>query len=251
MAALAVTLHPLLRPWRQCGIAAVLTDQATATRLKAPEPRPGQGLSGSVPGSVPAAAAPPVPTAPAVKPLPHKNAAPVPPTANAVKARTPRRLPLGEWPAVWQELFKRTAQKPVALWTYPELGADLARQSGAAGSARGTFLRQLFERLALAPGSHALWPVQMDANAPVQADIFISGALMLRPRVVFLFGDSAAQGINAHFGASLFQLDAPRPLQLSHSGLFYVLFEDIAQLQARQQGGVERLVAFAKSILQQ
>lgn len=266
MAAYPVGLHPLLRPWKQAGVTALLADKETVLRFSRPVPIAGAADSPAPPiktpvQSVPHGQASGAPnTNPATRPEARTYAQAAPPAsvksseqplkASAAPRRgTPRRIPLAEWDKAWQELFARTPKKPMALWSYPELGADLARQSGDEGSMRGNFLRQLFERLALPPGSHALWPLRLAGQNQWQADVFASAALMLRPRCVFLFGNDAPQALNSYFSAPVFNVDGPRPLQASYGGILYIVFEDIAALQAQQQAGLERLVAFAKSTI--
>ena len=120
-----------------------------------------------------------------------------------------RTLPDG-LPEPWQEILSRTVSAPI-IWTYAELGDDLA---GRGNQERSACLRYIIGSLNLPKGSSAFWPVCLTRAVPITAPapspssasastaevceypdrrFFQSGLRKLSPKVVILLGIQAVE----------------------------------------------------------
>lgn len=209
MAAHPLILSPLVRPWLKAGLGALLLDspeQAQALRLspaaRCPEntaqqtsrparhslregasPRPGPSSSRQ-PTDVP----PPGPEADTSKSRARRaNAAPK--NTDAFPAPV---WPPEHWPAAWLALKNRRPlpPRPLVFWTYEGLGDDLM---GIPDQARQQIIVRMLTALKHPGGTHVFWPFALpgytpDADAP---SLFWSGAALMRPRALLLFGSEA------------------------------------------------------------
>lgn len=233
-------VSPQLRPWRLAGITHLLTDTQTASKLQE------EYLKGIRPALSDCAVTPQRGTAQkrAVSPqTPNPTGADKKTAAKAAPLEAARSKSL---PQIWQAQLERTMRHPLAVWTYAELGADLARQSGEEGTKRGAFLRDMFKSLDFAPGSHALWPLGLPAPEP---EYFLAGARLLNPRAVFLLGTETAAILDAGFDQPLFSGNDETPRQSTRQGLRFVLLPNIQRLSAETPQKKERILAFIRSLL--
>ena len=122
-----------------------------------------------------------------------------------------------------QALLERTPRAPI-LWTYPELGADLAGQGD---PRRSACLRGILGGLHLPKGTSCFWPLRLPVETPDEAVAqFLSGLEHLHPRAVIFFGiDSIAL-----CGLPI-SLATPFTQHL-HGGKVYLLLPDLDKLIA-------------------
>lgn len=106
------------------------------------------------------------------------------------------------WPRAWGERVTKSSPAPV-LWTYHELGADLAGIGKC--PARSAFFREIIGELRLPRGTSVFWPCAMPesemahaaGDAPEEGPLlpnpalFAAGVARLRPQVLVVFGERA------------------------------------------------------------
>ena len=230
MAINPLTLAEMLRPWRAAGISELLAEAparetpSAAQRSEglssasefAPEPEQapahaGKGLETS-----------PEPTRPVKAPAraqTQKNSAPPAPR---------------NYPEAWRPLLERTSPAPI-LWSYAELGEDLA---GRGDKERSACLRRLIGSLQLPKGSSAFWPVYPPGggesapppigegeSTPGKADDFFqTGLRHLAPKVVIMLGTSTVE-----LSGLRLSLNVPFTQQI-HGGILYVLLPDFSAI---------------------
>jgi hypothetical protein len=192
----ALSLAECLRPWRNAGIHFFLVEPGETLGVEQ-----GSALSDEDPSLLPDMAAHDLSvTAPSASA--EKDAAPVRGEEKsgqlADAPSDPRQsrveLPLSgqeapdgiHMPPEWADLYQRTLAAPL-LWTYPDLGADLA---GKGLASRSQLLKTLMSRLELPRGSSTFWPPQLDALRPgaACAPEFYSGLAAIKPRAVIFLG---------------------------------------------------------------
>ena len=132
------------------------------------------------------------------------------------------------WPEPWRGLIAKASPAPI-LWTYFELGTDLAGIERSAD--RSAFFRNLLSELRLPRGSSAFWPcampeeeagagrVQLAGNPP----LFAAGVAHLSPRAVVVFGERALAAIGLTGQAKYFR-------QIMVDGKLLLLLPEIEEL---------------------
>lgn len=200
-----LALSPALRPWIQAGLSALLVDSPErAAELRAVPPSQSAAREGSelparhaasasrasAQGSAPARAA--EREAPRAAPRPRRQG-----TAEAHG----RVLPPDAWPAAWQALRKRRPlpPRPLVIWTYAGLGDDLL---GTPDPVRQKVIVRMLRELNHPGGTHVFWPYALPDEATPDASsssdapsLFWSGAALLRPRTLLLFGSEARDAL--------------------------------------------------------
>lgn len=179
----------------------------------------------------------------------------------AMPPKTPESplVPVSEWPEAWSALFARTRRSPL-IWSYPELGDDLA---GRGSKERSQYLRSLIGSLNLPKGSSAFWPLSLSSSyaqlnpddslntsddyssksaSPSTGLYFRSGLQLLKPRAVLFFGLSCLE----LSGLTI-------PLQSSYTqalsqGVLYILLPDFEDL-LQKQDSLETSRTFLRAML--
>ena len=235
MAINPLTLAEMLRPWRAAGISELLGEALTG---EIPSAGPQNGEDGSGFASEPE----PLSThAGSSHEASQKSARPAKAAARGnVQARTDSALPDSRaYPEAWRSLLERTNPAPI-LWTYAELGEDLA---GRGDKERSACLRRLIGSLRLPKGSSVFWPARLaspddgqSAAAPLNGEesapggasgFFQAGLRHLAPKVVIMLGASAVE--LSGLGLSL---NVPFTQQI-HGGILYVLLPDFNAILAK------------------
>ncbi len=196
-----------LRPWAGAGLTHLLADgpvdltgPRTAMQVE-PLAAPG-GPSASSSG--PAKGGDPQPPAPRpqaastnkTRQTPGGQGATVP-AVSAFASRDAVPADPRDWPSAWSERFLKTSPAPV-IWTYHELGLDLAGLSGP--STRGALFRKIIAELNLPRGSSAFWPCALPDPAAhnllrSNPALFAAGLARLAPRVLIVSGKKALADI--------------------------------------------------------
>lgn len=246
MAINPLTLAEMLRPWRAAGISELLAEPPageTASASSRNEERSSASGFDSESEQLP----PPgekelEPSQKATRPV----KAPVRADAQARKDSAP--LDTRDYPEAWRPLLERTSPAPI-LWTYAELGEDLA---GRGDKERSACLRRLIGSLRLPKGSSAFWPARLpspDARENASSSLgddtsglgeagnfFRAGLRHLAPRVVIMLGASAVE-----LSGLKLAINVPFTQQI-HGGILYVLLPDFSAILAKppleEQAGV-------------
>ena len=235
MAINPLTLAEMLRPWRAAGISELLGEALTVGT-----PSAGPQNEGNISEFAPE---------PERLPAQAENSLEASQKAarhgkTHVRAGTQTRkdsAPLSSraYPEAWRSLLERTNPAPI-LWTYAELGEDLA---GRGDKERSACLRRLIGSLQLPKGSSVFWPVRLaspndgeSAPAPLNGeesapggigDFFQAGLRHLAPKVVIILGALAVE--LSGLGLSL---NVPFTQQI-HGGILYVLLPDFNAILAK------------------
>lgn len=198
----AVVLSPALRPWARAGLSALLLDSPErATELRAEPstfPVPHRDTTPSARRSAPS----PTMSAPA-RAVPSSIAAhKAPKTARRQAAGADtisgRIVPPDAWPPAWQALKNRRPlpPRPLVFWTYAGLGDDLM---GSPDATRQQIMVRILKELRHPGGTHVFWPYALPDDAtpggPDAPSLFWSGAALLRPRALLLFGSEARDAL--------------------------------------------------------
>lgn len=137
---------------------------------------------------------------PAPSPVPHPDTQ----SCQKDKVEEWHALQLDQWPHAWKEQLQRI-RRAIFAWTYLDLGNDLVKSNAQIKeaqefiqkrTARGNFLRSLFQQLAFPAGSNCLWPVSLPAtsgNSQLEHDLFWSGIEKLGCHGVIIFGSGASR----------------------------------------------------------
>jgi hypothetical protein len=166
--------------------------------------------------------------------------------ADAPAATAPKReraTPGADWPQAWRELLAGASPAPV-VWTYAELGDDLA---GSGSKERSACLRRIIGSLRLAKGSSAFWPVRCAARAKTEdmndARFFQEGLRRLAPKIVIMLGRESVplSGLDITLSASF--------TQQVRMGVLYVLLPDFTDILSRQTDLEEKICAFLRMAL--
>ena len=272
-----VTLSDILRPWKDAGLFHFLSDPALATQADSHEyaeapahptgSLPDSPLAGSNAGegvffqaphhadsSSRASHAPSLHQSAEFAALEGPSSSARPTSAapryaqesvtkvslSGTSLSTPHTPDVGKWPSKWQTQFAKTL-KGRFLWTYPELGLDLA---GAGSPERSTFLRTLISQLALPKGSSAFWPFALpeDANLVSNISVFNEGLHLLSPAVILYFGRSTLQETLSPASISI-----PYTQEIV-KGQLYVLLPDFDSLTSSSTG-LSKTVSFLRQLL--
>lgn len=115
----------------------------------------------------------------------------------------------GGFPEPWQTFLKKVPPQPKVVWTYMELGLDLAGQSD---PRRSAVLKNLLgHHLKWPPGTTAFWPVAALKNNALQPDrnMFWRGWEMWKTPYIACFGEEALKVIhpNAEPGTTTYLLE--------------------------------------------
>lgn len=247
MAAGAVELSPLLRPWRENGVEFLLADApvpapyslcleasvvSSQSRLRYPVGAACEAAEGQVVGVgkrlfAPEAARdaknPPLwrareCVAPSTE---YSSQAPPAETVSSPSGAEPAvrsLLPPDHWPAVWRERFAAT-RPAVVLWTYWALGEDLCLKPDAA---RRDLFRRLLADLGHPAGTHSFWPAALPGAEGLKADcqVFWSGVDMLKARALVVMGSPAVKALGLPARLRPFQ-------QTRHNGRMVVVLRDV------------------------
>lgn len=141
------------------------------------------------------------------RPATQSGIAPKPEFAAKKTAQSFQAIPVGAWPAIWQQQFSNTRKAQIA-WTWWDLGLDLLAAKSSAYAAlgnagerqqRSALLKKLLADLGHPGGSHTFWPVCMpdgenDRIKP-NFDCFWSGMEFLKCRGVIILGSPAAKAV--------------------------------------------------------
>ncbi len=237
MAINPLTLAEMLRPWRAAGISELLGEVLTGKTPSAgpqnegsacasefaPEPEPLPDHAGNSPEASQKAARP--------------DKAPARAGAQTLKDSAPPNF--RAYPEAWRSLLERTNPAPI-LWTYAELGEDLA---GRGDKERSACLRRLINSLRLPKGSSAFWPVRLTSSgeskgapAPLNGeesapggtdDFFQAGLRHIAPRVAIMLGTPPVE-----LSGLKLSLNVPFTQQI-HGGILYVLLPDFNAILAK------------------
>ena len=237
MAINPLTLAEMLRPWRAAGISELLAESRigeTSTATPQSEGNPSAPEFDAEPEQVPARAGKGLGVfQKAMRPV----KAPARADAQAQKDSSP---PVSRsCPGAWRSLLERTNPAPI-LWTYAELGEDLA---GRGDKERSACLRRLIGSLQLPKGSSAFWPacffspdggekapasLDEEESAPgVAGSFFQAGLRHLAPRVVIMLGDSIVK-----LSGLELSINVPFTQQI-HGGILYVLLPGFNAILAK------------------
>ena len=231
MAINSLTLAEMLRPWRAAGIGELLA-----------EVRAGETFA-AIPRDEGNCPAPGFDSEPEQLPPPHTgnglgdSQRTMRPAKVQARAGTPAQSTIApasprDYPEAWRPLLERTKPAPI-LWTYAELGEDLA---GRGDKERSACLRRLIGSLQLPKGSSAFWPVRLSLpgegesapSAPeATGDFFQAGLRHLAPKVVILLGVLAVE-----LSGQEISINVPFTQQI-HGGILYVLLPDFSAILAK------------------
>lgn len=139
-------------------------------------------------------------------------------------------VPADSWPKAWRELYARSKPAPI-LWTYPELGQDLA---GRGDKVRSACLRDFISRLQLPRGTSVFWPLGLRASDdgpsgefPAEPEYFKAGLRLLQPKAVVFIGARSVE--MAELGLALGTPFTQKIFQ----GIFFVLLPEFSALLER------------------
>ena len=227
----------MLRPWRVAGISELLAEALTGETPSAGPQNEGNASAAEFESE--AEQLPPhAENGPEALPKVARPAkAPARADAQAQKASAPPDS--RDYPEAWRPLLERTNPAPI-LWTYAELGEDLA---GRGDKERSACLRRLIGSLRLPKGSSAFWPVRLalpdedesipsplaeGKSAPGGAgDFFQAGLRHLAPRVVIMLGP-----LTVELSGLELSINVPFTQQI-HGGILYVLLPDFSAILAK------------------
>lgn len=209
MAGEPLALSPALRPWLKAGLATLLLDgEERALALRAAPVQEAAALRPAFPARRPGAS--PAPPAPRATARDHASPAAALQTPVQTSGGTPARnvrpaetlsasgrvLPPEAWPAAWQSLKNRRPlpPRPLVFWTYAGLGDDLM---GTPDPARQQVIVRMLKELRHPGGTHVFWPYALpgDSAGAEAPSLFWSGAALLRPRALLLFGSEARDAL--------------------------------------------------------
>ena len=198
-----VVLSPALRPWLQAGLSAVLLDSPERAAELRVVPSPG-AVSHDVAAAPPRRGSPSPPASPPTRAVPPRvttRNAPQPsrrPQQPGTDATNTRVAPPEVWPPAWQALKNRRPlpPRPLVFWTYAGLGDDLM---GTPDPTRQQIMVRMLKELRHPGGTHVFWPYALPDDAtpggPDAPSLFWSGAALLRPRTLLLFGSEARDAL--------------------------------------------------------
>lgn len=211
-----------LRPWLQAGLSALLVDSPErAAELRAAMEIPGGRTSNTARALV---------QSPTSARTATRAAQPSPPQRREAAPETNGRvLPPDAWPASWQALRRRRPlpPRPLVVWTYAGLGDDLM---GTPDPLRQAIIVRMLRELKHPGGTHVFWPYALPGEAaasggPGTPSLFWSGATLLRPRTLLLFGSEARDALGMPKSllpycqeriAGRLVIQLPQPLTLAH-----------------------------------
>lgn len=147
-------------------------------------------------------------------------------------------------PRGWQELLAKTPAAPV-VWTYAELGDDLA---GNAVAERSASLRRIIQALQLPRGTSAFWPVALPAAAPHQeqgasaSGCFGHGLTKISPKVVIFLGTASLHLSQLPLDLSL------HFMQAIYQGRLYLLVPSFDEIMGNP-GMEDRVTRYLRTVL--
>jgi len=152
-------------------------------------------------------------------------------------------LPPEQWPAVWGDLFTRTAAGSPLLWTYWALGDDLC---GKPDDTRRQLLRRILGALAMPRGTHSFWPVALPDEASggdlvANGPVFHAALHRLAPRCVLLMGSRALKAVAPGLQLRPFQ-------QVNHQGRLFIVLPDMDML-LQDPSRADAVVAYLRPTL--
>ncbi|MCH5276652.1 MAG: hypothetical protein J1E80_02335 [Desulfovibrionaceae bacterium] len=228
-----LVLSSALRPWIQAGLSVLLVDNPE----RAAELRAVPVSQAAAPGDaeVPARPVPGASRPPAQRVAPARaakqdspQAAPRPLQRDNAESQG-RVLAPDAWPAAWQALRKRRPlpPRPLVFWTYAGLGDDLM---GTPDPIRQRVIVRMLRELGHPGGTHVFWPYALPGDdapgGPDAPSLFWSGAALLRPRTLLLFGSEARDALGMPKSlypycqerlAGRMVIQLPQPLSLAHN----------------------------------
>ena len=169
-----------LRPWIESGLEFVYAPGGLAVEAQPQPPAPSQ--------SAQSAASPQQVQRPTVRPEPPQIA-PTPRPA-APTQPTPAVNAGGPFPEPWQSFLRFAKAEARIVWTYMELGLDLAGQSD---PRRRSVLKNVQAHLKWPAGTINFWPVAALTHGALQPDnrMFWRGWELWRTPHIVCFGDEA------------------------------------------------------------
>lgn len=183
------------------------------------------------------------PPAPAVMTGQGREPAEGPSPASQTRPRASKMPPVPfspEWEALWHQMAVGSP-RPLAVWTYPELGTDLR---GDASADRRRVLQELIAALKMPRGSHAFWPYALPPENTPAVDMFLSGLARFRPASVLLMGDRAASDL-----APIGPLPAGALQNCLCRGCRFVRLPDMSVIAGSSASVRARLIEFIRTSL--